>query len=140
MKTTEPTNDERAEWAYAALERFAHKTGQDESGDLQHDREWVLSDLLADLMHLCDRDGMDFNRCLVRGQTHYKGESEKRKPLTKKHEPIPKDWPVRPLKNGQNAKDKCTCGHCGLSWDDGKVTSMTPTPSARCPFESFHLG
>jgi len=31
-----------------------------------------------------------------------------------------------------------TDGNCGLSWDDSIITSMTPTPSARCPFEHFH--
>ena len=31
-----------------------------------------------------------------------------------------------------------TDGACELSWDDSIVTSMTPTPSARCPFEAFH--
>lgn len=36
------------------------------------------------------------------------------------------------------ASDIATCGTCGLSWDDGKSTSMTPTPSGRCPFEHFH--
>ena len=34
--------------------------------------------------------------------------------------------------------DIATCGGCGLSWDDSLVTSMTPAPSARCPFEAFH--
>jgi hypothetical protein len=57
----------------------------------------------------------------------------------KKVEKIPKDWPVQPLKPGQSAKDKTTCNTCGLSWDDGIVTEMTPAPSARCPFESFHI-
>lgn len=52
---------------------------------------------------------------------------------------IPKDYEVQPLKPSQEAKDKMTCGTCGLSWDDGKVTSMTPTPAARCPFEYFHI-
>ena len=33
---------------------------------------------------------------------------------------------------------KSTCGTCGLSWDDSIVTSYTPAPSARCPFEYFH--
>jgi formylmethanofuran dehydrogenase subunit E len=28
-----------------------------------------------------------------------------------------------------------TCQTCGRSWDDTKSTSMTPTPSGRCPFE-----
>jgi hypothetical protein len=51
---------------------------------------------------------------------------------------IPKDYPVRPLRPDQPAKDRATCGSCMLSWDDGIATSMTPVPSARCPFETFH--
>lgn len=51
---------------------------------------------------------------------------------------IPADFPVQPLADGEPAKDRATCGHCGRSWDDGTVTSMTPAPSARCPFEAFH--
>lgn len=55
---------------------------------------------------------------------------------------IPKSWPVRPIRPGMKAwdkaKDVATCGTCDRSWDDGKVTEMTPTPSARCPFEPFH--
>jgi hypothetical protein len=54
------------------------------------------------------------------------------------HEPIPDDFPVRPLGPGDKAKDKVTCGYCGLSWDDAIPTSWTPTPAARCPFEYFH--
>lgn len=51
---------------------------------------------------------------------------------------IPSDHPVQPLKDNEPAKSRATCGSCGLSWDDGISTSMTPTPSARCPFEYFH--
>lgn len=51
---------------------------------------------------------------------------------------IPKDFEVQPLAEGQEAKCKTTCGECGLSWDDGVSTSMTPTPGGRCPFEAFH--
>lgn len=51
---------------------------------------------------------------------------------------IPKDWPIKPLRKGQKASAKATCGHCGLSWADAKPTSLTPVPSARCPFEPFH--
>lgn len=54
-------------------------------------------------------------------------------------ESIPKSFPVQPLVAGQPAKDKATCGHCELSWDDAICTSMTPAPSARCPFEYFHI-
>jgi hypothetical protein len=51
---------------------------------------------------------------------------------------VPKDYPVRPLKRNQPAEDRATCGTCGLSWDDAIITSMTPAPAARCPFETFH--
>ena len=59
--------------------------------------------------------------------------------MKKKHEPIPKDFAVQPLKPNQEAQDRCTCGYCGLSWDDAIPTSWTPAPSARCPFEYFHV-
>lgn len=52
---------------------------------------------------------------------------------------IPKSHPVQPLKPGEAAVALSTCGYCGLSWDDDIVTSMTPAPSARCPFEAFHV-
>jgi hypothetical protein len=52
---------------------------------------------------------------------------------------IPSDFAVQPLKAGETAKDKVTCGTCGLSWDDGISTGYTPTPSGRCPFEAFHV-
>jgi len=52
--------------------------------------------------------------------------------------PIPQDFPVQPLADNQAAKDRVTCGSCGRSWDDAIPTSLTPAPSARCPFEYFH--
>ena len=52
---------------------------------------------------------------------------------------IPSDFPVQPLKPGVTSKRMATCGHGGLSWDDGKITGMTPAPSGRCPFEAFHV-
>lgn len=39
---------------------------------------------------------------------------------------IPIDYPVQPLKANDHAKDRATCGHCGLSWDDGVSTQLTP--------------
>jgi len=39
-----------------------------------------------------------------------------------------------------NAQRVSTCGTCGRSWDDAVITSMTPVPAARCPFEYFHDG
>lgn len=57
----------------------------------------------------------------------------------KTHTRIPLDFPVRPIRATTVVKDRKMCGHCGLSWDDGKITAWTPVPSARCPFEYFHL-
>jgi hypothetical protein len=34
--------------------------------------------------------------------------------------------------------DIATCGHCERSWDDGHVSTWTPAPSGRCPFEYDH--
>lgn len=58
--------------------------------------------------------------------------------------PVPLNWPVVPLapgeahRRGDAGEPIATCGACGRSWDDGKVTGMTPAPAARCPFEAFH--
>lgn len=55
--------------------------------------------------------------------------------------PVPEDFPVKVLVTEQekaSAKDLVTCGTCGRSWDDGVSTELTPTPSARCPFEYYH--
>lgn len=62
---------------------------------------------------------------------------------------IPKDWPVQPLtrahiahwekaQDWQRTTNIATCGHCGFSWEDSIITSMTPA-AARCPFEPFHV-
>jgi hypothetical protein len=55
------------------------------------------------------------------------------------HITIPPDYEVQPLKPGEPAIDKCRCYTCGLAWDDGIVTGITPAPGARCPFEPFHI-
>ncbi len=51
---------------------------------------------------------------------------------------VPDDFEVSVLDDDDEAEDRVTCGTCGRSWDDAIVTSMTPAPSARCPFEAFH--
>lgn len=51
---------------------------------------------------------------------------------------VPASFEVKPLARNQEAGDRCTCGTCGLSWDDSLSTSHTPSPSGRCPFEAFH--
>lgn len=55
---------------------------------------------------------------------------------------IPADHPVRPYDTltdmPDDARAPAMCGTCELWWDDGIVTSFTPVPSARCPFEYEH--
>jgi hypothetical protein len=40
---------------------------------------------------------------------------------------------------GEHVPRMTTCGACGRTWDDGRVSELTPTPSARCPFEYAHV-
>jgi hypothetical protein len=54
---------------------------------------------------------------------------------------VPEDHPVQPLitkEEREKAVDLAQCGECLRYWDDGLCTSMTPAPSARCPFEAYH--
>ena len=40
--------------------------------------------------------------------------------------------------NGGVLVETATCGECGMSWNDALITSYTPAPSGRCPFEYVH--
>jgi len=53
---------------------------------------------------------------------------------------VPADFPVQPVTSAipEQPYTVATCGTCGRSWDDALVTSYTPAPAARCPFEAFH--
>lgn len=63
----EAMNDSRAAWAGQAIDHFAFTTGTD--------KEDALSDLLADLMHWCDRQQVSFDRELARAREHYEAET-----------------------------------------------------------------
>lgn len=53
---------------------------------------------------------------------------------------VPAGWPVVALpQDYPDANTLATCGACGRSWDDDIITSMTPAPGGRCPFELFHV-
>lgn len=64
----EDMNEERSRWAEAAILEFQQQTGTD--------LEDAVSDLLADLMHWCDRHGSDFDHELQRARYHYDEETE----------------------------------------------------------------
>jgi len=63
----EDQNEQRARWADAAVLEFRVQTGAD--------IEDAVSDLLADLMHWCDRHEQDFDLELRRAQNHYEIET-----------------------------------------------------------------
>ncbi len=63
----EQKNDQRAAWAGCAIAAFMEATGTD-AGD-------ALPDLLADVMHWCDRQDCDFDVALERGRDHYEAET-----------------------------------------------------------------
>lgn len=63
----EGMNDDRAGWAGAALKAFR---------DVTHcDHEDAVSDLLANLMHHCDRSGLSFEEELERARRNYAEET-----------------------------------------------------------------
>ena len=68
----EGMNDDRAEWAQNALDAFASVTGMNTAGE---DAETIMTDLLADLMHWSDRNGVKFSDVLSRAQSHYSEET-----------------------------------------------------------------
>lgn len=66
---TEPTNTNRAQWALTAIKAFREETKTDDCD--------ALSDLLCNLMHLCEyrknwgRDGWDFDAMLERARSNF---------------------------------------------------------------------
>ena len=54
--------------AMDALDAYAETMGCDELGS-------AVSDLLADLRHLCDEEDIDFAACLARADLNYGAES-----------------------------------------------------------------
>jgi hypothetical protein len=63
----EKMNGRHAECATDALSHYQSVTGTD--------REAALGDLLADLIHWCDRNNFDFDLALSRAQGHYEAET-----------------------------------------------------------------
>lgn len=68
----EDMNNDRAEWADEAIRTFASTTNMDSAGE---DDQTILTDLLGDLMHWCDRAGIDFNARVDMARLHYDEET-----------------------------------------------------------------
>jgi hypothetical protein len=84
-----PTNEDRADRAARAIATY----GQDQS------HEENLADLLADLQHLCQREGTNFARALRAAAMHHEAE------LAERDEPCP-----------EHRRPRSTCPHyCGYA-------------------------
>jgi hypothetical protein len=60
-------NNDRASWAAHAIDEFRRLTGADE--------ETAVCDLLANLMHWCDRNNQNFGNELSIASMHYERET-----------------------------------------------------------------
>jgi hypothetical protein len=61
-------NADRAAWAGEVIELFADLTGMSSE---YNDTDTVVCDLLANLMHYCDKEEIDFDEALRMAEVHY---------------------------------------------------------------------
>ena len=78
----EQMNDDRAKWALSAVSEFGYTTGEcfeTFKGDQRLTiLEQNISDLLCDLAHLCDREGMNLTHLISRARRHYNEETDRK--------------------------------------------------------------
>jgi hypothetical protein len=67
-----PTNEDRAAWAWEACETFADATGLRVADELPT----VIGDLIANLMHLADQEGLCAESILGTARMHFEAELE----------------------------------------------------------------
>lgn len=72
----EITNRKRDRWSRLGLKRYLKARGGIET--MAEDAESVIGDFLADLMHLADRDKIDFEYCLRLAYLHYASEIQEK--------------------------------------------------------------
>ena len=66
----EPRNSDRAAWARRAVVTLQKETGLTEADGL----DTAVTDLLADMMHLCRQEGLKFQRQFLMAEMHYEAE------------------------------------------------------------------
>lgn len=96
-------NEDRAERAFNQVTRY--------SGD--NDIETDVQDILVDLRHLCDREGIDFHRKLDMSYTHYSEElAEDGGPAGEKLERM-RSTTAEQMREAFRCAFVPTCPHCG---------------------------
>jgi len=70
------TNDERASWAEVGLLAYGQRTGTvgEKVGD-DEDPSLIVTDLLADIAHWCDRNNVDLQSALESATKYYQTET-----------------------------------------------------------------
>lgn len=63
-------NARRAASAYRVVTKFQRQTGLTNADGL----DTAIADLVCNLMHLCDSEGLPFDRILARANTHWAAE------------------------------------------------------------------
>jgi hypothetical protein len=71
---SEPTNEQRAAWGAAAIEGSPDAIDYTEAGQLEP--EYAVADLICDLHHFCDHNGLSWDDILERAQGHHRAETE----------------------------------------------------------------
>jgi hypothetical protein len=64
-------NAKRAKWAAAAVGTFQKETGLSDVDGL----DTAIGDMLGDLLHLCDREKLDFSELVERGRHYHEEET-----------------------------------------------------------------
>jgi len=124
----EPSNNDRAAWAMAAVRFFAEQTGMDMAGE---DLPTILGDLFADLMHLCQANQIDFKAVLSAANIHFSEEKNN----------VSRDLNTgRFLSASKISKvagsNDLECPHCGRVFDQDEVNLLCEgddCPSDDCP-------
>ncbi|HLJ26584.1 MAG TPA: hypothetical protein VKY85_07725 [Candidatus Angelobacter sp.] len=67
-------NDFRADLGQAALDAFAEASGTKDDMGYTDEVPTILTDLLADLMHYCRREGLEFAAIMQQAQAYHADE------------------------------------------------------------------
>lgn len=68
----EMTNEKRAERAFRAVQKYI--SYDEGSAYAQEEMETILGDMLCDLQHFAVEQGVDFERVVLNGQSHFEAE------------------------------------------------------------------